>query len=165
MLGLVWIGIDDFANIYWTLVESRWLWWGFGVSGGGFVSLHPNTSRTTALLVGNGRVVEASIYVRGTFSAQRVLWYCDYAGVLSIVGVGIGEILGVFIVPARLMVRYTIPSFRSNIAVRKVRVDLLNILWIVLFESVRNLLLISNLSVVVLIGLFGFQDFRDVGVS
>ena len=131
----------------------------------GFVSTHPNTSMTTALLFGSGGFVEALIYVRGAFSAQRVLWYFDCVIVICIVGVGVTESLGILIIRALLAIRYTTLSFCSNDAVRKVRVDFLIIIWIVLFESVRNLLLISGRSVVVLVGLFGLLDLRNIIVT
>lgn len=109
--------------------------------------------------------MEASIYVGGAFSAQIIPWYLDCATITCIIGVGIVDSLGILIISALIVVRDTILSLCSDNSVRKKRVDLLNIIWIEFFESVRGLLLVSRLSVVVLIGLFGLQDFRNIIVT
>lgn len=91
--------------------------------------------------------MKASKHARSAGDTQKFLWYFGCASVASVV------------------ILYTIFGFCGDVSVRKVRVDSLSIIRIAFFKPIRSLLLISGGSVVVKIGVFGLNDFRNVTIT
>ena len=106
--------------------------------------------------------MEAAIDVRGAFFAEKILWYC-YCCIFSGV-IRVDQSLGIVAVRAYNLVRDAILGLCVDGAVRQVRVDLLSIIEIVFLKTIRDLLLICQVSMEVSRHVFVTKDIVDLAV-